>query len=278
MTSLVEDLLLLARLDAGRPLEQRAGRPDPAAAGGGLRRPGAGPDHHWRLELPDEPVEVTGDEQRLHQVVTNLLTNARKHTPAGTTVTVTAGAAGGFDRRTTTGRASRPTWPSTPSSGSPAATPRAPGGAEAGSASVSPWSRRSCAPTAARSRWLRAGRHPLEFARARLPIGRSDSRLTLDPRLSDNSFERRRRAMTATQCTENTRPPAPEFVARAEARTAHNYHPLPVVVAHAEGAWMTDVDGRRLPRPARRLLRAQLRALPPGAGRAPPTSSSTSSR
>ena len=32
---------------------------------------------------------------------------------------------------------------------------------------------------------------------------------------------------------------------RAEARTAHNYHPLPVVVAHAEGAWMTDVDGTR---------------------------------
>src|SRR3954449_6139795 len=32
---------------------------------------------------------------------------------------------------------------------------------------------------------------------------------------------------------------------RAEARTAHNYHPLPVVVAHAEGAWMTDVEGRR---------------------------------
>ena len=32
---------------------------------------------------------------------------------------------------------------------------------------------------------------------------------------------------------------------RAEKRTAHNYHPLPVVVAHAEGAWMTDVDGKR---------------------------------
>jgi len=32
---------------------------------------------------------------------------------------------------------------------------------------------------------------------------------------------------------------------RAEAHTAHNYHPLPVVLAHAEGAWMTDVDGRR---------------------------------
>src|SRR4051795_13338391 len=32
---------------------------------------------------------------------------------------------------------------------------------------------------------------------------------------------------------------------RAEAHTAHNYHPLPVVLAHGEGAWMTDVDGRR---------------------------------
>lgn len=37
----------------------------------------------------------------------------------------------------------------------------------------------------------------------------------------------------------------PDEVARAEARTAHNYHPLPVVVAHAEGAWMTDIEGRR---------------------------------
>ncbi|HWJ67949.1 MAG TPA: ornithine--oxo-acid transaminase [Nocardioides sp.] len=34
-------------------------------------------------------------------------------------------------------------------------------------------------------------------------------------------------------------------VARAEARTAHNYHPLPVVLSHAEGVWLTDVDGRR---------------------------------
>ncbi|WP_244931650.1 ornithine--oxo-acid transaminase [Nocardioides sp. W7] len=32
---------------------------------------------------------------------------------------------------------------------------------------------------------------------------------------------------------------------RAESRTAHNYHPLPVVVEHAAGAWMTDVDGTR---------------------------------
>src|SRR5215203_6705594 len=34
-------------------------------------------------------------------------------------------------------------------------------------------------------------------------------------------------------------------IERAEARTARNYHPLPVVLAHGEGAWMTDVDGKR---------------------------------
>ena len=47
--------------------------------------------------------------------------------------------------------------------------------------------------------------------------------------------------MTAYLTEEHT----PAMVALAESRTAHNYHPLPVVVAHAEGAWMTDVDGRR---------------------------------
>src|SRR4051794_12266738 len=37
----------------------------------------------------------------------------------------------------------------------------------------------------------------------------------------------------------------PEALADAERWTAHNYHPLPVVVAEADGAWVTDVDGRR---------------------------------
>lgn len=90
MTALVEDLLLLARLDSGRPLAQ-----EPVDLTRLLLEAVAdarvlAPDHHWHLELPEDavPVEVTGDEARLHQVATNLLTNARKYTPAGTTVTV----------------------------------------------------------------------------------------------------------------------------------------------------------------------------------------------
>jgi two-component system OmpR family sensor kinase len=46
------------------------------------------PHHRWRLELPDDPVTVPGDELRLRQVLVNLLSNAARHTPSGTTVTV----------------------------------------------------------------------------------------------------------------------------------------------------------------------------------------------
>lgn len=48
-----------------------------------------------------------------------------------------------------------------------------------------------------------------------------------------------------TERTDVTPRRTAEEVARAEARTAHNYHPLPVVLSEAEGAWLTDVDGRR---------------------------------
>jgi two-component system, OmpR family, sensor kinase len=48
----------------------------------------ARPGHRWVLELPDDPVLVLGDEHRLHQVLANLLSNAGRHTPDGTTVTV----------------------------------------------------------------------------------------------------------------------------------------------------------------------------------------------
>lgn len=90
MTSLVEDLLLLARLDAGRPLEERPVDLTHVLLEAVSDARVLSPDHQWRLDLPEEAVEVIGDQQRLHQVVTNLLTNARRYTPAGTTVTVSA--------------------------------------------------------------------------------------------------------------------------------------------------------------------------------------------
>lgn len=94
MTALVEDLLLLARLDAGRPLGSEPVDLTRLLLEAVSDAQVLAPAHHWRLELPDESVEVLGDEARLHQVITNLLTNARKHTPAGTTVTVSATPAG----------------------------------------------------------------------------------------------------------------------------------------------------------------------------------------
>jgi two-component system OmpR family sensor kinase len=89
MSALVEDLLLLARLDAGRPLERERVDLTMLAVDAVSDAKVAAPDRRWRLDLPEEPVEVTGDVHRLHQVVANLLANARTHTPAGTTVTTT---------------------------------------------------------------------------------------------------------------------------------------------------------------------------------------------
>jgi two-component system, OmpR family, sensor kinase len=91
MSVLVDELLLLARLDAGRPL---ASEPvdmtrlviDATSDAQVARR-----DHRWVLELPDDPVLVSGDEHRLHQVIANVLSNAGKHTPDGCTVTVRVG-------------------------------------------------------------------------------------------------------------------------------------------------------------------------------------------
>ena len=90
MTSLVEDLLLLARLDDGRSLEELPVDLGALLADAVSDARVAGQDHEWTLALPDEPVVVTGDAARLHQVFANVLTNANVHTPAGTTVTVSA--------------------------------------------------------------------------------------------------------------------------------------------------------------------------------------------
>lgn len=118
MTALVEDMLLLARLDAGRPLESAPVDLVGLCIDAVADAHAAGPDHAWRLDLPgaddgaweddvdgsgrepaltdllagpdDQPedVVVLGDDHRLRQVLANLLSNARVHTPAGTTVTV----------------------------------------------------------------------------------------------------------------------------------------------------------------------------------------------
>jgi two-component system OmpR family sensor kinase len=88
MTGLVEDLLLLARLDEGRELEHKSVDLSRIVVDAVSDAHAAGPDHTWDMELPEEPVDVLGDQARLHQVVVNLLANARVHTPAGSTVQV----------------------------------------------------------------------------------------------------------------------------------------------------------------------------------------------
>jgi len=89
MAALVDDLLLLARLDAGRPLARARVDLTQLVVEAVSDARTTGPDHRWRLDLPEDPVEVTGDGERLNQVVANLLSNARHHTPAATTVTTT---------------------------------------------------------------------------------------------------------------------------------------------------------------------------------------------
>lgn len=87
MSLLVEDLLLLARLDAGRPLQFEQTDLVPLVVDTISDARAAGQDHNWRLDLPDEPALVSADAARLQQVLVNLLGNARTHTPPGTTVT-----------------------------------------------------------------------------------------------------------------------------------------------------------------------------------------------
>jgi two-component system, OmpR family, sensor kinase len=86
MTSLVDDLLLLARLDEGRPLAR-----EPVELEDVVREA----VETARTVEPDRPIEleaahatVLGDRHRLRQIVDNLLGNVREHTPAGTPVHV----------------------------------------------------------------------------------------------------------------------------------------------------------------------------------------------
>lgn len=88
MTRLVEDLLLLARLDEGRELVRGSVDLTQLAVEALSDAQPTALEHRWELEAPEQPVLVSGDSGRLHQVLANLLANARTHTPAGTTITL----------------------------------------------------------------------------------------------------------------------------------------------------------------------------------------------
>ncbi|WP_235038118.1 cell wall metabolism sensor histidine kinase WalK [Microbacterium sp. 18062] len=88
MTALVEDLLLLARLEEGQELVHGAVDLSRLVIETVGDAQAAGPDHRWEIDLGEDPVILAGDEARLTQVIANLLANARTHTPAGTLVTV----------------------------------------------------------------------------------------------------------------------------------------------------------------------------------------------
>jgi RND superfamily putative drug exporter len=117
MGTLVDELLLLARLDSGRPLARA--RVDLAALAADAARDSEAVDPRWPIEVgrctdhaddtdhtdrpdpadgvgaaPQRPIEVVGDADRLRQVLANLLSNVRAHTPPGTEVAISVRRAG----------------------------------------------------------------------------------------------------------------------------------------------------------------------------------------
>ncbi|MFJ6416777.1 ATP-binding protein [Paeniglutamicibacter sp. NPDC091659] len=88
MSSLVENLLLLARLDEKHQLKKTPVNLGQLASEITEDFRITTPNHHWVTLVPETPVVVSADASSLRRVITNLLANARKHTSAGNTVTV----------------------------------------------------------------------------------------------------------------------------------------------------------------------------------------------
>ena len=88
MGSLVEDLLLLARLDQSPEIEKLPVNLNEVVTDAVTSARVSGPDHVIEMEIPEEDSYVLGDQNRIHQVIANLLENARSHTPQGTKITV----------------------------------------------------------------------------------------------------------------------------------------------------------------------------------------------
>jgi two-component system OmpR family sensor kinase len=88
MSRLVEDLLLLARLDDARPLERKPVALDDLAERAIEAARAAEPARLIQFEFADRPLVVEGDQARLRQVIDNLLANVRQHAPADARVYV----------------------------------------------------------------------------------------------------------------------------------------------------------------------------------------------
>jgi len=86
MSALVEDLLLLARLDSQPTLELQPVDVTEIVLNAVSDARATSSDHKWSMNLPEDVVTAMADPHRLHQVVANLLANARSHTPPGTAV------------------------------------------------------------------------------------------------------------------------------------------------------------------------------------------------
>ena len=88
MGSLVEDLLLLARLDQSREMKSDPVNLTQIVADAVASARAAGQNHTVNFDEQSEEIYTLGDKDRIHQVVANLLANARTHTPAGTVIDV----------------------------------------------------------------------------------------------------------------------------------------------------------------------------------------------